>query len=146
MNRSFDQKNDDPSKEKLDKVRKEFLAIARGGDGKKTRRRRKTWFTQWTPDVPTDWRPYTVMNPAANGLPFTEEGARQFIIDLLEEFHPSFEEKQLDDPPGGRAYTFLVELDPDKPKLYIKIQLGAGCILGRSFHYSYHDTGAGEKQ
>ena len=27
-------------------------------------------------------------------------------------------------------------IEPDRPQLYVKLQLGSGKIIGRSFHYS----------
>ena len=29
-----------------------------------------------------------------------------------------------------------IDLDANEPKIYVKIQLGSGKIIGRSFHYS----------
>ena len=32
-----------------------------------------------------------------------------------------------------------IDIETDQPQLYIKLQLGAGKIIGRSFHYSDQD-------
>ena len=42
----------------------------------------------------------------------------------------------LNTPPGSVGYVMNVELEPNMPKLYIKLQLGAAKVFGRSFHYS----------
>ena len=33
-----------------------------------------------------------------------------------------------------------IDLEPDQPRVYVKLQLGAGRIVGRSFHYSEYDN------
>ncbi len=83
---------------------------------------------------PRDWRPTEVVNPAT-GEPFTAWGAWEFIAELLERGH-ALEEVVLDNPPGKRAYVMRVDLQRDRPQLYIKVQLGSGFIIGRSFHPS----------
>jgi len=83
---------------------------------------------------PRDWRPTEVVNPAT-GEPFTDMGAWEFVADLLESGHP-LEEVILKEPPGKRAYVMRVDLGPGSPQLYIKVRLGSGAIIGRSFHLS----------
>ena len=86
---------------------------------------------------PRDWRPSEVANPE-NGQPFTPAGAWVFIAQLLEEDHEiPIEAITLDNPKGSTGYVMNVILG-DRV-LYIKLQLGAGTILGRSFHYSIHE-------
>ena len=29
-----------------------------------------------------------------------------------------------------------IDIEPGQPRLYVKLQLGSGKIIGRSFHYS----------
>jgi len=84
--------------------------------------------------MPTDWRPNQIRSPTSGDF-FTQDGAWHFIADLLESGH-SIEEIILCKPPGRRAYVMHVELGPNLPKLYIKLQLGSGKVIGRSFHYS----------
>jgi len=82
---------------------------------------------------PRDWRPTQVLDPET-GEPFTLVGAWEYIIALLEgniEIQP----KILDD--GKPAYVMLVPLGART--LYIKLQLGSGRLIGRSFHYSEYD-------
>ena len=109
----------------LESIRRELAVLAR---------RKKARVVTWSPEMPSDWRPYQIRNPSS-GLPFTEEGAWHFIAELLESGHP-IEEVILHKPPGKRAYEMHVELGPALPKLYIKLQLGSGKVIGRSFHYS----------
>ena len=33
-----------------------------------------------------------------------------------------------------------IDIEPDMPRLYVKLQLGAGKIIGRSFHYTQHES------
>ena len=91
---------------------------------------------------PRDWRPTEVVNPAT-GEPFTAWGAWEFIAELLERGHP-LEEVILENPPGKRAYVMRVDLQPDLLQLYIKVQLGSGAIIGRSFHLSRIGESPGE--
>jgi hypothetical protein len=85
---------------------------------------------------PRDWCPSRIDNPAIPGFCFTEAGAWDFIADTLEGGHP-YLEKVLDTPAGALAIEFEIELHADKPKLYVKVQLGkANKAIGRSFHYS----------
>jgi hypothetical protein len=85
--------------------------------------------------LPSDWRPYTVRNPES-GLPFTEASAWDLLAQLLEEGHP-IQETVLDHPPGARGFVLLVDLEGSSQTLYVKLQLGASGVIGRSFHCSY---------
>ena len=97
--------------------------------------------------LPSDWRPYTVTNPES-GLPFTEASAWNLLVQLLEEGHPVLE-TTLDHPQGARGFVLLVDLEGSTQTLYVKVQLGASCVIGRSFHYSYepglHGTPRGRR-
>ncbi len=97
-------------------------------------RKKKARFVEWTARQPTEWRPYEVLNPDT-GLQFTSSSAWALIGDLLERGHP-MQEIVLRKPPGKRAYVLIVELDPAYAPLYIKLQLGNGKVICRSFHYS----------
>lgn len=108
-----------------DAIRHDLALLARRNGARNTR---------WTKERPTSWRPRTVKDPSS-GDPFTAEGAWQFIADLLDSGHP-IEPMILEKPPGKRAYVMKVDLDPELPRLYIKLELGCGVIYGRSFHYS----------
>ncbi len=62
-------------------------------------------------------------------------GAWQFIEDKLAEGHP-IEEVELRMPPGRKGYVLKINVGNNQPKLYVKLQLGSGQVIGRSFHYS----------
>lgn len=110
----------------LDSIRRELAVLAR---------RKKARVTVWNPDAPNDWRPTQIKHPTTGGF-FTVVGAWHLIADLLDGGHP-LEEIILCKPPGKRAYVMHVELVVGQPKLYIKLELGSGKIIGRSFYYSY---------
>ena len=85
---------------------------------------------------PTDWRPTQVRNP--NGLlddHFTDSTAWELIASKLEDGHP-VEILELQKPPGARGFVMLIDIEPGEPQLYVKLQLGSGRVVGRSFHYS----------
>jgi hypothetical protein len=108
-----------------DAIRHQLQAIAR---------RKKARDTLWSPVRPNDWRPTEVINPR-DGQPFTPAGAWEYIAELLET-HP-IDEMELDQPAGKTGYVMKVA-SPDG-EIYIKLQLGSGKIIGRSFHYSTRD-------
>ena len=84
---------------------------------------------------PRDWRPGEVRNPH-DGQPFTGPGAWEYLAELLDAGH-EIEVITLDEPPGATGYVLQVPIEARN--LYIKVQLGAGKIIGRSFHYSVYD-------
>ena len=86
---------------------------------------------------PRKWHPTTVNNPET-GFPFTPASAREFVASTLEDGHP-VQEIKLEKPPGARAYAFTIELEPHRPPLYVKLELGPSQVFGRSFHYSDRD-------
>ena len=85
---------------------------------------------------PTDWRPTQVRNP--NGLlddHFTDSTAWELIASALADGHP-VEILELRKPPGAWGYVMKIDIEPGQPQLYVKLELGTGKVLGRSFHYS----------
>jgi len=95
-------------------------------------RRKKARDLAW----PRDWRPHTVRDPST-GEYFTDAGAWEFIADCLEAGEP-LDEIALDNPPGKLGYVVQIDTDESTPRIYIKVRLGAGKVLGVSFHYSIH--------
>ena len=92
--------------------------------------------TGWTRDRPTDWRPGQVRNP--NGMldtHFTNTSAWELISSQLRA-GCDVEEVTLRKPLGAKGYVFKIPVESGRPDVYIKLQLGAGEIIGRSFHYS----------
>jgi hypothetical protein len=95
-------------------------------------RKKRARTSAWTPDRPTDWRPNSVINPE-DCQPFTDCGAWEFVADCLSR-GILLEPIELDLPTGKTGYVMTIPLgDRD---LYVKLQLGAGKVIGRSFHYS----------
>ena len=68
---------------------------------------------------------------------FTEPAAWEFIADKLAQMHP-VEVLNLDEPAGAKGYVMKINMGKNTPQLYVKLQLGSGEIIGRSFHYSKH--------
>ena len=78
-------------------------------------------------------------NPVSElDAPFTDSGAWDLIAARLEDGH-DVEVITLDNPRGKTGYVMKIELAPAAPRLYVKVQLHAGRIFGRSFHYSTHE-------
>ena len=99
-------------------------------------RRKHARVVEFRPDRPIEWRPREVRNPSALfDTQFAEAAAWELIASQLESGHP-VDSLDLQKPPGATAYVMLIELESDKPPLYVKFQLGSGKIIARSFHYS----------
>lgn len=79
------------------------------------------------------WNPHLVIDHRTNE-PFTDESAWMFTAELLENGH-LVNVIKLRNPPGRTAYVLKVERT-NAETIYIKVQLGAGIVLGRSFHDS----------
>lgn len=121
--------------EPIDAIRHELAVLA----GRKESR-----LVGWSQGMPCDWKPEQVRNPST-GLYFTPNGAWQYIADLLRTGEP-LEEVTLEQPAGKRGYVMRVKLGSGMPELYIKLQLGAGKVIGRSFHYSYQSNSSAGAQ
>lgn len=107
-------------------------------------RSRRTRTSAFTSARPTDWRPTQVRNP--DGIlddHFTDSTAWELIASALADDHP-VETVELRKPPGARGYVMLIDIEPGRPRLYVKVELGAGKVLGRSFHYSTIPNGKTE--
>ena len=99
-------------------------------------RRKRARITAFTRDRPTDWRPGQVRNPTGRlDSHFTDATAWEFVASKLETFHP-VEKIRLDKPPGAIGYVMKIDIEPNRPQLYVKLELRSGKIIGRSFHYS----------
>ncbi len=83
---------------------------------------------------PTRWHPQTIKDPKT-GVGFTPEGAWEFILREIEGGHP-MEVVELRRPPGARGYVMKIQLEANRPRLYVKVELGRRRLYGRSFHYS----------
>ena len=111
----------------VDSIRHQLALLAR---------RPRARITDFSRTRPTDWRPGQVRNPlgSLDGY-FTDAAAWDLIASKLEEGH-EVEVVQLREPPGRTGYVMKIELEADKPLLYVKLELGSGRVFGRSFHYS----------
>ena len=101
-------------------------------------RKSKARVTEFHKDRPTKWQPGQVGNPDGKlDSHFTDASAWEYIATKLENGHP-VEVEDLRKPAGAKGYVMKIDIEPGQPKLYIKLQLGSGKIIGRSFHYSGH--------
>lgn len=109
-----------------DSIRSQLILLVRRGD-------RTHEFTR---ERPTDWRPGDVPNPDGLLLPeFDDNSAWELIASKLEAGH-DIEAIILDQPPGKKGYVMKINLNPGRPLLYVKLELGSGVVIGRSFHES----------
>ena len=110
-----------------DSIRHQLVVLARRSNAR---------VTEFSRDRPTDWRPGKVRDPAGRlWTHFTHASAWELIADKLEDGH-DVETIELQKPPGAKGYVMKIDLEPSSPPLYVKLQLGSGKIIGRSFHYS----------
>lgn len=101
-------------------------------------RRSRARITEFRRDRPTDWRPKEVRNPDGLIAPyFTDGDAWEFIASRLERGE-QVQTIELDTPKGATGYVMIIDLEPNVPFVYVKLQLGSGMVIGRSFHYSTH--------
>ncbi len=99
-------------------------------------RRRGKRTSEFTRTRPTDWRPGDVPNPDGLLLPyFDDDSAWELIASRLEKGH-DVETIVLDQPPGKTGYVMKIDLNPGRPLLYVKLELGPRMVIGRSFHES----------
>jgi hypothetical protein len=109
--------------DELEKIRHQLVVLCQ---------RKKARTSEWSVNCPTEWQPTTVIDPQSS-LPFTDAGAWEFVADQLEN-GAEIESLQLEKPPGSTGYVLKIPLG--NKQLYVKLQLGAGKVIGRSFHYS----------
>ncbi len=110
-----------------DSIRKQLVILAR---------RSKSRITTFSKEMPVDWRPSQVRNPdGVLDTHFTDASAWELIATLIEKGHP-IEQVKLHKPRGAKGYVMKIDLGADQAQLYVKLQLGSGKIIGRSFHYS----------
>ena len=66
---------------------------------------------------------------------FTRAAAWELVAEKLDAGH-EVEVVELRKPPGAKGYVMKIDLGPDVPTLYVKLQLRGKHVVGRSFHYS----------
>jgi hypothetical protein len=94
---------------------------------------RRTRRTDFTAHAPCKWQPGQVTDPST-GQAFTEDAAWQFVADALLAGAP-IEMIALDKPPGKSAYVMKLP-GAQGAEIYVKLQIGADHVRGRSFHPS----------
>lgn len=110
-----------------DSIRHQLIVLAR---------RKGARITAFSRYRPTEWRPGEVRNPAGMiATHFTDTSAWEFIASRLETGE-NVDVVELRQPPGKRGYVMKIDLGANTPALYVKLELEAGKIIGRSFHYS----------
>ncbi|MDO8838749.1 MAG: hypothetical protein Q7V31_07440 [Parvibaculum sp.] len=82
---------------------------------------------------PTHWEPTNVRRPDS-GEAFTPDNAWTFVAELLEG-GVDVETITLDKPLGRTGYVIICD-GWSGEKIYIKLQLVSGKVVGRSFHVS----------
>lgn len=105
-----------------DNIRQELLRLC------KESRSRTSVFSR---EAPTHWVPWKLYDPET-GEAFTVNGAWLFIERALAN-GCQLQTIELDRPKGKTGYWFH-GTDPFGTRIYVKLQLGSGLIIGRSFH------------
>ena len=85
----------------------------------------------FTNKMPTKWHPEQAINPE-DGQPFTRDGAwTRVVAELSSGCH--LNPKVLDIPAGKTGYEFHFA-DGRGVRIYVKLQITSGRVVGRSFH------------
>jgi hypothetical protein len=96
---------------------------------------RKTRTSVFSATRPTHWNPTNVLHPQT-GEAFTPDGAWEFVGELIVG-GVEIETIVLDKPAGRTGYVIKTAGRGDE-EIYIKLELGSGKVIGRSFHPSKH--------
>lgn len=96
---------------------------------------RRTRVRTFSPELPSDWSPYSITNPRT-GFVFDDDSAWMLIAQELIEGQ-QVQSTILTKPKDKIAIEMLHDLDPNKPFIYMKVHMGArDKVVGRSFHWS----------
>ena len=83
------------------------------------------------------------MTDPRTGEAFTEDGAWEYVAQSIDN-GIEIEIVDLEKPPGKKGYVMkLSSHDPQVP-IYVKLQIGGDCVIGRSFHYSTRSIASSE--
>lgn len=105
-----------------DNVRQELIRLSS---------REATRRAEFSPKAPTKWNPGEVRDPKT-GAPYTRQAAWMRIhAELVAGCEIS--KMVLDKPPGKTGYVFHFH-DGNGVRIYVKLQLLNGLVMGRSFH------------
>ena len=96
---------------------------------------RKTRRAEFTKAAPCRWQPRGLLHPSRPTETFTDDSAWEFIRKHLTA-GIEIVEIQLDHPPGKTGYVIKPGGCPPIETIYVKLQIGNGLVLGRSFHES----------
>lgn len=105
-----------------DNIRQELIRLCSES------RSRKSIFSR---EAPTHWAPWQLVDPNTAQV-FTIEGAWAFIREQLVD-GCALAIVELEKPPGKKGYWFHC-FDANGTRIYVKLQLGSGVVIGRSFH------------
>src|SRR4051794_2055851 len=94
---------------------------------------KRTRIVSFTPEMPCRWQPRQFTDPRTRQA-FTDESAWSYIVQHIEE-GVEIGEITLDRPPGAKAFVLLLP-GVNPAKIYVKLQICGGRVLGRSFHES----------
>jgi hypothetical protein len=95
---------------------------------------RRTRTREFRPNRPCKWQATSITDPRSGEI-FTEDGAWEYAAQMILD-GVAIEVVELRQPPGKKAYAMLVPSHDPATPIYVKLQLGSGCVIGRSFHYS----------
>ena len=94
---------------------------------------KRTRVVTFTAEMPCRWQPRQFTDPRTRQA-FTDEGAWSYVLAHLE-IGCEIEAITLDRPPGARAFVMLLP-GVNAQKIYVKLQIVGGRVIGRSFHES----------
>lgn len=94
---------------------------------------RRTRIVTFTAEMPCRWQPRQFTDPRSRQA-FTDEGAWTYIVRCLKD-GVDIEELILKRPPGAKAYVLYLP-GVNAQKIYVKLQMCGGRVIGRSFHES----------
>lgn len=97
----------------------------------RSRRTRREGFTK---EAPTKWHPTSLRHPDGEGEPFTFDNCWDWLADRIDA-GVQVQVIVLKKPPGKRGFVMLLPGYGDQV-IYVKLQLGADLVHGRSFHES----------
>jgi hypothetical protein len=75
------------------------------------------------------------MTDPRTGEVFTEDGAWEYVADNIDA-GVEIEVIELSMPAGKKGYVIALPSHNREISIYVKLQFGADCVVGRSFHYS----------
>ena len=94
---------------------------------------RRTREAEFSRSRPTHWAPREVVN-LSTGAPFTDDEAWELVRSALSA-GVDVEQITLEVPAGKAGYVLHLAGSCGE-EIYVKLQLGSGVVIGRSFHVS----------